>query len=741
MKNQILVLLLAFASTYAQAQCGSPGYTDPQFAVEVQNPACPLTGEIKVVTPSGGVTPYTYTLMPGSIVNSTGTFTNVAPGTYLVQMKDACGTIRSRQATITPYNFSTSSSMTFLGCKNLSFSIGCSASGPALQYGFAINGSTNIIWGDSSLIHLTLNPQTSIALYVKDSCGNQAVSYQNIPKEMMGYIKILNERIMCNGQEIYPEYYGFDAPTVCLYKSPQKTLVECKQAPAGNYIGGALTNFFSLPFGQDYYVIVQDGCYRDSAFFRDKTSAGGSELNPFNWNCNTFDLHSDGNNSDSVCLYNSVTNQLVSCKKWTDTSINPNTGIVWPYGGAEWYNLPYGTYYSMIYDPCADTLIRIDTTVRYPSEFRAEIAGDCQITVTGVRAYFNASSRKPYTTEIYYPDGTLATTYTSNSTYAYVTYNTFPLPGIIKVVQRDSCGFSDTSYLNQPQILPVRKIKTFGGCPGLVGNSGGGNIELWGNYYGYHTFGVTKIITYDGNPVSIPSNSQGLANNDEGEWGMKYFFTNLQTGIYVIESTLGCVGFKIYDTVTIKPYVYPLQEQTHILQCGSNPYMFKDTITGGVSPYSYEIIALNPSTPSLLTGPQTTNVFSIPPGTDLNTITIQIVDACGNSHTKVFPVNQSNCYPLVVDSVTGNRQLQNKAIKIYPNPSNKVFTIAFSQKKKTDYQMDIYNTAGIKVYNRTFRNIDVKNILIDEHLKPGAYIITIIDLKNNRQDYFKQIVL
>jgi hypothetical protein len=106
MKNLLLFMLLAIACSYSSAQCGSPGYTDPEFTISVQNPACPTESEIKVVTASGGIGPYTYTLVPGNVSNSTGTFTNVAPGTYLVQMKDACGTIRTRQATITPYNIS-----------------------------------------------------------------------------------------------------------------------------------------------------------------------------------------------------------------------------------------------------------------------------------------------------------------------------------------------------------------------------------------------------------------------------------------------------------------------------------------------------------------------------------------------------------------------------------------------------------------------------------------------------------
>ncbi|MDB5207491.1 MAG: type sorting protein [Flavisolibacter sp.] len=746
MKNLLLLMLLAVCCGHVNAQCGSTGYTEPQFAIAVQNPACPLVGEITVTSASGGVVPYSYTLMPGNITNATGIFPNVAAGAYQVQMKDACGTIRSRQATVTPYNFTTSSTMTHLGCKNFSFTINCSAGGPALEYGYAVNGSVPIIWGDSSLINLNLEPQSIISLYVRDSCGNQAVSDQIIPKEMMGYIKVLNERIECTFQEIYPEYYGFNAPNVCLYKSPQNTLVECKQAPA-NYNGGLLTNFFNLPFGQDYYVIVQDSCYRDSAFFKDKTSAGGSQLDPFAWHCTTFDMHSDGNNTDSVCLYRQIDNSLVECKKSMPPfmgDINPATGLGWKYGGAEFYNLPYGSYYSIIYDPCADTLVRIDTTVVYPRNFSSQLNYTCMVYVSAVGVTFDSSSQHPFTTSIYYPDGTEAMVHTSNNSSSYISFPTYPTAGTITVVQQDGCGYKDTSLLYQPMLLPTRTVTYTGGCPGINGNSGGGDILLIGDRYAYGGRGngapvaTVNIIKRDGIPVNIPQ-SHTLWNNSTQL--QEYYFTNQTTGIYVLESTIGCAGYKVYDTIEVRPYIYPLQNQTNILQCGSNPYVFKDSITGGVPPYTYEIISTNPYMASLITGSQSSNSFSIPPGTNLNTITIQVIDACGNSNTKEFPVNHlGTCYPLPTDSLRIQLQAQNQMIKIYPNPSGKQFYIAFSQKKKTNYQVDVYNATGVKVFNGTFRDVDTRNMVINESLRTGTYIISIIDLKNNRQYYYKQMV-
>ncbi|RYE13891.1 MAG: hypothetical protein EOP51_29065, partial [Sphingobacteriales bacterium] len=513
-------------------------------------------------------------------------------------MKDACGTIRTRQATITPYSFTAAVSMTPLGCGKFQFDIKTTASSSNLQYGYIIGGRPDTVWVAGDQIITQLTAPVTVHIVVKDECGNTVTVDQYIPKETGGYIKILNERIMCNGQEIYPEYYGFDAPTVCLYTYPQRQLVQCKQAPSGVYNGGALTNFFSLPFGQDYYVIVQDGCYRDSAFFKDKTSVGGSELNPFAWHCNTFDLHSDGNNSDSVCIYNSVTNQLVQCKPGQapgSGNINPNTGVPWPYGGAEFFDLPYGCYYSYIYDPCEDTLIRIDTCVTYPKIVKTGLLASCAINETVLNSYFSPETPLPWTTQVFWPNDSLVKTHITTCTCNpgwYINYPTYPQPGTIKIIQEDGCGRRDTSYLVQPVLYPKRSLDIRGGCPGIYGVSGGGDIVLKGSAAAYTSMGIgatlatVKIIKKDATTVDIPQSytQWNAATNTQD-----YFFSNLATGTYVLESTIGCAGYKIYDTIAIKPYAYPTQEQTHITQCGTNSFVFKDSVSGGVAPFTFEV--------------------------------------------------------------------------------------------------------------------------------------------------------
>lgn len=742
MKNLLLFVLAAVVSCHVNAQCGSPAYTEPQFTLSVQNPECPVTSEIAVTSASGGIAPYTYTLLPTNITNSTGTFSNLPAGTYFVRMKDACGTIRTRQATITPYTFSATVTMTSLGCGKFQFDIKNTASSGNLQYGYVIGGGPDTTWTDSDQIITNVAAPVTVHFIVKDECGNTAIVDQIIPRELAGYIKILNERIMCNGQEIYPEYYGFDAPMVCLYTYPQRKLVECKQAPGGVYNGGALTNFFDLPFGQDYYVIVQDGCYRDSMFFKDKTSAGGSELNPFAWHCNTFDLHSDGNNSGLICIYRKEDNSIVACKPGNDTAINPNTGIAWPYGGAEFYDLPYGCYYSYIYDPCEDTLVRIDTCVTYPRKVKTDIHATCYVLETAVSSIFSPETPKPWKTFIYWPNDSLVASYQDNGWY--LTYPTYHHPGTIKVIQEDGCGKRDTSYLNQPNLYPIRTIDTRGGCPGITGTSGGGDVIFHGSAAAYGGIGsgapvaTVRIIKKDSTSVNIP---QSYTQWNTALYTQDYYFSNLPTAVYIFESIIGCAGYKIYDTIAVKPYAYPVQELPHITQCGTNSFVFKDSVSGGVSPFTFEVLSTNPAMPALLTGAQPSNTFVIPPGASLDTITIRVTDYCGNAHVKNFPVNHvASCLPLDVMDDPRTESEREGRIRIFPNPSRNEFFLKFSKKKKSNYSIEVTNTIGITVYKKTVENIDFQTITINNSLVPGIYFIHVTDMKTNKREIWKHLV-
>ncbi|MDQ6610147.1 MAG: T9SS type A sorting domain-containing protein, partial [Bacteroidota bacterium] len=193
--------------------------------------------------------------------------------------------------------------------------------------------------------------------------------------------------------------------------------------------------------------------------------------------------------------------------------------------------------------------------------------------------------------------------------------------------------------------------------------------------------------------------------------------------------------------VTIVPYMYPNQIANKIYQCGSNPYTFKDSTVNGVLPFTYEVMDTQPLYLPLMAGPQTANFFTVPAGSNLDSISVKVKDFCGNSNTKTFPVEKlSDCSTLNVSLRPDKELLDNRVVKVYPNPSRNRFVVSISQKKKSNFRIEILNAVGIKFYDQQLYNVDKRDLLISEALVPGIYIINVVDLQSGKASVYKQIV-
>ena len=670
MKLLLTILLFPFV---AFTQCDSLS-----FELSVTQPGCTGLGNISVVNLQG-TAPFTIT-GAGSL----------PAGSYTISVTDACGNVRSRQATIASYSFDFTYSIVKTGCASAQATFTATPTG---SYTYEVNGTVST----SNIVAFTARNNNVIT--VTDACGNAIVKNYSPYPGFAPYIDRLEYRLECGWQEIYPVHYGFEAPvTACLYRYPQNTLVECKTSSVAISGSSPSTNFFKLPYGQDYYVIITSACGgRDSAFYQDKTSVDGSQLDPFNFDCNTVSIHSDPLNplTGEACLYNAATNQLISCKPNDTVTLNPYTGKPFPYGGAVWDNLPYGCYYAWIYDPCADSTVKIDTCVRYPFSVNSTSFAHCDYDRTSVSVNFDPKTKKPYTVNVYYPNGSLAGSQTSTNTNVSQNVPATSTGGTLTVIAQDACGNADTSYVLQETSTIERTITTTQKCPGLSGSSGSGDILIQA------INGVPKIISPS---VINPSSWVDVF--------PKFLFPNLPSGTYIIEyQSNHCNPNKIYDTVTIRAYDYPSQ-QVSLLNCNGG-LTFKDSVVGGVSPYTYAF------TPNTVT--QSGNQFFIPTDTTIK-IQVQVTDVCGNSNTVAFTVSPVSCQFLSIVQPRIAR-IEEKKIKIYPNPSTGRFAISISSKKKQDYSIVIYDVLGVVRYKADHKNIDKKDI--SATLPKGLYLIMV----------------
>lgn len=747
MKYLLLLASALVLHTSLQAQC-TVNYVAPNFQIQAANPGCdPASGRIEAINVTDGVAPFTYTLVETGATNGTGVFTGLTVGLYTLELRDACGTVRTRQVTLVPSSFSFTYTVTKTSaCSDGRIEITPSPLTGTYTYGVLVKGDT--VWSASPTIDLKL--YKNITILVKDACGNVHAQIWNAPSQFLPYIAELQRRLQCSKFDIFPVFYGFNAPNVCLYEYGTNRLVACKQAPAGTYSTGAQTNFFDLPWGQ-YYVIVSDSCYRDSMFHPDLRSLGGSELNPFNWDCNTFSMHVDGpappasfyqrhpevyGSPDSICLFNATTNQLISCKPQDTVTLNPRTGLPWP-SGAVWDSLPYGSYYAWIYDPCMDSTFRIDSTVAYPFKVTSMAGAICNFKETRVYVAFDPGTKAPYTTTVYYPDGTVAGSVTTSSPSYSVTASIYSGPGLLKVVSSDKCGNSDTSYV-QPTHTQFEKSYTVQQkCPGVSGSGGSGDINLLTYVDQAYIHALPTVIKKNGADTLVNYSYSGTAAN-----GRETFtFANLLTGVYVVRYDFPvCMENVYYDTVEIKDYVYPTQTPDSIFQCQDNPFTFTFPVVGGLSPYTFQIVGSTPSVPSLISAVQSTPTFTLGSSQRYTAVQVRAIDRCGNStigDMGVWPMR--GCTVLTIDNRSYGATVSNVSVKVYPNPSHEQFTIAISQKKKTNFAVEVVNTSGVVVY-KNFFNTDKKELVIKNAFMPGMYVINVYDLQNGKASSFKQII-
>lgn len=380
-----------------------------------------------------------------------------------------------------------------------------------------------------------------------------------------------------------------------------------------------------------------------------------------NKNCTTFTAKVTGQvnlSNPQYCIYDSV-NVLLSCN---------STG--------SFTNLTYGSYCIKIVNDstCYDTLITRCFAVTAPVASISVTAKKSCVTIgtSDLKVTIN-SGTSPFILSLYAPSGQLLQSITtSSSNYTFTSMPQLAAPLKYKVVIKDQCNNKDSLYITPVISVVNRAITVSPKCPSGIWPNGSSDVEVNINNNNIGGNIVPKIIKKDG--VSVLINASLVV-------GYKYTFLNLGPATYVFDTYVEDCNKHLYDTVVVRQYFYPVLSGTNAYQCDNNGFTVDVHVIDGVGPYTYEIIGSIPSTPSIVTPPQSSPVFSINNGTIYSLIRLRVTDACGNASlydVSVLPLANFIVFPdtlecfnhaltLRVDSIANAQYTWYK--RIIPNDS------------------------------------------------------------------------
>ncbi len=682
-----------FGTLVAKDDCGTvvshtwtaPSSSIPSVASSVSISSKTCTTFIPTVTGQQNLTSPVYTLYESSNssailqTNNNGIFTAIGYGSYCINIRDNCyDTTISRcftQARPVPsvgasIGISNRTCTTFTasvsGQTNLSspqyclhnaadVELECNSSGifNLLAYGtYSIkikNGclDTTIIrtFTASRLLPTITNVTTSAATCTTSTATANGGNNLIAPIEYCLYDNNGN-KITCNSTGIFPGInhgnYCMQAVTACNDSSNTVCFTSSAPKPAVNtnvQITEACTSFTATITGKtnlvlpsyyltnangdtidtntsgdfagltygSYCIKIKDGCYDTTIIrcfnaIRTKPSINASIAQSASL-CSTFTATVTGSHlsNPTYYLFNAA----------NDTIAFNNTGV--------FPNLSYGYYCAEIEDGCIDTTMRVCGTFSLNSTISVTASKTCTFDSTNLQVSF-ASINAPYLITIYHPSGALVHTANTSSISSLIKLPGLPVGLKYKVKGTDNCGNADSVLVTPEATTITRTINVISKCPSSTWLNGSGNMSVTCSS---NLYSVTpSIIKKDGATFNL---------NYSSNTGNNFVFSDIGPGIYIVQYTMqNCSSYQ-YDTVTVKPYSFPDQNKSAVYQCNDGSFTLSADVTGGVSPYEYEIIGSQPSTPSIISAKQSSAVFTINNGTTYSLIRLRTIDACGNA--------------------------------------------------------------------------------------------------------------
>jgi len=589
------------------SRCFTENQPTPSVAsnVTLSNQTCTsftatITGQTNLISP-------TYCIYNSANVqlacNSTGVFNNLAYGNYCIRITDGCtGTVINRCFTATRPVPNVGS----IGTSNL----GCTTFTATLGGGTNLTNPTDCLYNASNVL-VTCNSTGvfsgltygTYCIRMTNTCYDttitRCITVSRPVPSVANNVTITNKTCTKFDATITGQT-NLTNPQYCLYDAGNN-LVSC------NNNG----NFNNLTYGSYCIRITNSATCYDTVITRCFTAlrpvpSVGASVSITNRSCTKFSASVTGQTNltnPTYYLYD-ASNNLVS----TSNSGNFN-------------NLDYGSYCVNVVNTCYDTTIRRCFSVApLVADISVAATATCNIGFANLSVTFN-SGLPNYTVQVYNPGGMLIQTVNSpNSPVAVNNLPALPAGMSYRVIGIDNCGSRDTINIQPNASWFTKSILADSKCPSGLWQNGSGDLQVSSS----SSFGATnpKIIKKNGATFNVNPNSAN---------GSNYTFSNMEPATYIVQYTIPTCPGNVNDTFALQPYSYPTLQQSAAYQCNNNSFSVGAAVTGGASPYNYEVIGSIPAAPSIVKPQQLNPVFNVSNGTSYSLVRLRAVDACGNA--------------------------------------------------------------------------------------------------------------
>ena len=608
--------------------------------------------------------------------NSTGVFTNIPFGSYSIVTTDGCtGTVFTRSfATLPLVPVVGAISASGHGCTTFNITMGAGSNQNSPLYCLYDNAGNQVACNTSG--------NFSGLAYGNYCVRYTSTCYDTVITRCIGAsapvpTAVTNPAIsnqLCTTFSAGFSGTNLNNPSFCIYDN-SGALMYCQSSGLFN----------NLAYGTYTVKVVNSaGCY-DTTIVRNFTVTPpvpvGGNVSISNRTCAGFQVNtSAGSNltSPQYYIFDNLNNQV-------DNNTNGT------------FTLPYGSYELRIVNSCYDTtMVRPFSASMIPTDLTVSTSASCNIGFTTLQVNFSAGV-SPYNVQVFNQWGTLMSTVSSAT--AAITINglaALPSGQHYKVVGTDNCGGKDSMNIIPAASWLTKSILTNSKCPSGVWQNGSGDITV----SAASSFGnVTPVIIRKNGAVTSLNYSSGTPGN--------YTFSNMEPASYVIEYNFPGCSNKIYDTFQLQPYAFPTLLQSAAYQCDNNSFSVGAAVTGGVGPHLYEVIGSFPSSPSIISAPQSSPVFGVNNGTVYSLIRLRAVDACGNA-----TLNDVSIRPLanVIVTATSNCMYNNVTLNVDSIPN-------------ANYQWYKFNGAGDSTLVGTGISYNIPELLPSD---TGRYVSKVL---------------